>query len=90
MPVWCLHRAGWLRWRSYHHDENFKIGARGGNGSHGSRFKGAIDEGVLFDSYLNSVGVQVVYPAFCVGVDTPKLDSSALWRKTNTSSAHQQ
>jgi hypothetical protein len=45
-------------------DEDFKIGARGGNGGHGSQFKGAIDEGMLFDSCLDEAGVAAVYGAF--------------------------
>ena len=48
-------------------DENFKIGARGGNGAHGSQFKGAIDEGMLFDSCLSNIDVQAVYQAFLGG-----------------------
>jgi hypothetical protein len=45
-------------------DEDFKIGARGGDGAHGSQFRGSVDEAMLFGSCLDAAGVSAVYTAF--------------------------
>ena len=45
-------------------DDAFKIGARGGNGDHGSQFAGSIDEAMLFSSCCDDAAVGVVYEAF--------------------------
>ena len=45
-------------------DDDFMIGARGGDGAHGSQFKGSVDEAMLFDSMLTDDEVQAIYNAF--------------------------
>ena len=45
-------------------DDAFKIGARGGNGDHGSQFAGSIDEAMLFSSCCDDAAVAAVYEAF--------------------------
>eukprot|EP01046_Picozoa_sp_COSAG06_P091900 COSAG06_NODE_38161_length_426_cov_1.513761_1_plen_142_part_11 len=48
-------------------DDAFKIGARGGNGDHGSQFAGSIDEAMLFSSCCDDAAVAAVYEAFAGG-----------------------
>jgi hypothetical protein len=59
-------------------DENFKIGARGGNGGHSSQFRGSVDEAMLFDSCLDEAGVAAVYGAFTQGMGSGSVSAIAL------------
>ena len=43
--------------------EDFKIGARGGDGAHGSPFHGAVDEAMLFGGVLTAEEVMAIYTA---------------------------
>jgi len=42
-------------------NEDFKIGARGGDGDHGSQFRGSVDEAMLFGAMLSDEDVQAIY-----------------------------
>ena len=44
-------------------NEDFKIGARGGNGGHSSQFRGSVDEAMLFGTCLSEYYVGEVYYA---------------------------
>jgi hypothetical protein len=44
-------------------DEDFKIGARGGDGAHGSQFRGSVDEALLFGNWLSESEGRSVYAA---------------------------
>ena len=48
-------------------NDDFMIGARGGDGGHGSQFKGSIDEAMVFDSMLTDDEVNAIYEAFFIG-----------------------
>ena len=48
-------------------DEDFKIGARGGDGGHGSQFRGIIDEAMLFSAVLSNDDVAAVYGSMVPG-----------------------
>ena len=50
-------------------DEDFMIGARGGDAGHASQFKGAVDEAMVFGSMLTDDEVQAIYEA--TSVDEP-------------------
>ena len=63
-------------------NDDFKIGARGGDGGHGSQFTGSVDEAMLFDSMLTEDEVQAIYEAFFIGacddVDCGEMGSCVL------------
>ena len=42
-------------------DDDFKIGARGGDGGHSSQFRGSVDEAMLFGAMLSEEDVQAIY-----------------------------
>ena len=42
-------------------NDDFKIGARGGDGTHGSQFRGSVDEAMLFGAMLSEEDVQAIY-----------------------------
>eukprot|EP01052_Picozoa_sp_SAG31_P013512 SAG31_NODE_812_length_11915_cov_64.697360_16_plen_273_part_01 len=44
-------------------DEDFKIGARGGNGEHRSQFRGSVDEAMLFSSCLSQFYIDKLFYA---------------------------
>ena len=48
-------------------DEDFMIGARGGDGGHGSQFRGAVDEAMVFSSMLSDNEVAAIYAGFVSG-----------------------
>ena len=50
-------------------NDDFMIGARGGDGAHGSQFKGAVDEAMVFGAMLSDDEVQAIYVA--TSVDEP-------------------
>ena len=41
-------------------DDDFKIGARGGDGGHSSQFRGSVDEAMLFGAMLSEEDVQAI------------------------------
>lgn len=45
-------------------DDDFMIGARGGDGAHGSSFKGSIDEAMLFDTVLTEAEFASIYNTY--------------------------
>ena len=47
-------------------DDDFMIGARGGDGGHGSQFRGAVDEAMVFGAMLSDTEVQAIYDATSV------------------------
>lgn len=63
-------------------DDDFKIGARGGDGGHSSQFRGSIDEAMVFGTMLSDADVQAIYegtfhiPAPAVGADVRTLLST--------------
>ena len=63
-------------------DDDFMIGARGGDGAHGSQFKGSVDEAMVFDSMLADDEVQAIYNAYfmnaCDDVDCGDYGSCVL------------
>ena len=63
-------------------DDDFMIGARGGDGAHGSQFKGSVDEAMVFDSMLADDEVQAIYEAYfmnaCDDVDCGDFGSCVL------------
>ena len=48
-------------------DDDFMIGARGGDGAHGSQFRGAVDEAMVFGSMLSDNEVAAIYASFVGG-----------------------
>ena len=48
-------------------DDDFMIGARGGDGAHGSQFRGSVDEAMVFGSMLADNEVAAIYAAFVGG-----------------------
>ena len=63
-------------------NDDFKIGARGGDGGHSSQFRGSVDEAMLFDSMLTDDEVQAIYEAYYMGacddVDCGEMGSCVL------------
>ena len=45
-------------------DDDFMIGARGGDGAHGSSFKGSIDEAMVFDTVLTEAELASIYNTY--------------------------
>ena len=45
-------------------DEQFKIGARGGNAGHSSQFRGSVDEAMLWSRCLSAAEVHTVFAGF--------------------------
>lgn len=48
-------------------NDDFMIGARGGDGAHGSQFRGSVDEAMVFGNMLSNSAVAAVYSAFATG-----------------------
>ena len=55
-------------------NDDFKIGARGGDGGHGSQFRGSVDEAMLFGAMLSDNDVQTVYDATFAEPSPPMSD----------------
>ena len=48
-------------------NDDFKIGARGGDSGHSSQFRGSVDEAMVFGAMLSDIEVAAIYAGFVAG-----------------------